>query len=120
MKQAQYAPPKAARFAKRPPAGFPEALSYPAYAPAARVRAGRGPGRLAWGLVAGLFRLAWFVVTLPIRLVLLVINLVGRLTGIAVGFGMMVVGMALCISPFFIVGVPVFVIGLLLTMRCLG
>ncbi|WP_250847211.1 hypothetical protein [Aquisphaera insulae] len=106
--------------AKRTPSGFPEALSYPAYAPAMRARGGRLLGRGAWRLTRELFRAAWFIVTLPIRLVLLVLNLVSRLTGIAVGFGMMVVGMALCIGPFFIVGIPVFVIGLLLTMRCLG
>jgi hypothetical protein len=32
----------------------------------------------------------------------------------------MVVGMALWAGPLFILGIPLFIIGLLLTLRCLG
>lgn len=71
-------------------------------------------------LIGGVFSLAWFLVTLPFRLVMGTISLLGRLTGIFVGFGLMVVGMALCAGPFFLIGGPLFLIGLLLTLRCLG
>ena len=62
----------------------------------------------------------WFLVTLPFRLVFGAISLLGRLTGVAVGFTLMAVGMAFCAGPFYLIGVPMFVIGLVLTLRCLG
>ena len=67
-----------------------------------------------------MFGIIWSVVTLPFRLILAVVELLGRLTGNFVGFGLMVVGAALSASTFFVLGVPVFLIGLLLTLRCLG
>ena len=67
-----------------------------------------------------MFGFIWSVVTLPFRLVLGVVELLGRLTGVLVGFVLMVVGAALSASAFFILGVPVFLVGLLLTLRCLG
>ena len=48
------------------------------------------------------------------------ISLLGRATGVAVGFALMVVGMALGAGPFFLIGIPLFLVGLLLTLRCLG
>ena len=72
------------------------------------------------GLVLGFLAMVWFLLTLPIRLILAVFSLLGRLTGIIVGFSLMVLGMALWAGPFFIIGIPLFIIGLVLTLRCLG
>lgn len=71
------------------------------------------------GMIVGLFRVCWFVVSLPFRLVFAVIALLGRLTGLILGFVLMVVGTALLPGPLFIVGIPLLVIGLVLTLRCL-
>ena len=71
-------------------------------------------------LIGAAFSAVWFLVALPFRLVRGTIRLLGRLTGVLVGFGLMVVGMALCAGPFFLIGAPLFLIGLLLTLRCLG
>ncbi len=62
----------------------------------------------------------WTVVTLPLRLVLGAVELLGRLTGLVLGFALMVVGVALSASPFYIVGIPVFLVGLVLTLRSIG
>ncbi len=62
----------------------------------------------------------WTVLTLPFRLVAWLVELLGRLTGVILGFVLMVVGMALAASPFFVIGIPLFVIGLLITLRSLG
>ena len=70
--------------------------------------------------VIGMFGIIWSVMTLPFRVLIAVVELLGRLTGVFVGFGLMVVGAALSASSFFILGVPVFVIGLVMTLRCLG
>lgn len=70
------------------------------------------------GIVVTLLSTAWFAITLPFRLVFRLIALLGRLTGIILGFVLMVVGMALWASPLFIVGIPIFLVGLILTLRC--
>ena len=70
--------------------------------------------------VIRMFGIIWSVMTLPFRVLIAVVELLGRLTGVFVGFGLMVVGAALSASSFFILGVPVFVIGLVMTLRCLG
>jgi len=105
---------------KRRPGDFPEALCYPAYAPAAVQSRDpgilHGPGRL----VVCVLGLLWSLITLPFRLLAGMLGLLGRLTGIVVGFALMVVGMALWAGPLFILGIPLFIIGLLLTLRCLG
>ena len=62
----------------------------------------------------------WFVLTLPFRLVYGLLALLGRAAGVVIGLTLMVVGAALCAGPFLIVGAPLFLIGLLLTLRCLG
>lgn len=62
----------------------------------------------------------WSAVTLPFRIVVSVVEFLGRLTGVLVGFTLMVLGAALSAGPFFVLGVPVFLVGLLLTLRCLG
>jgi hypothetical protein len=61
----------------------------------------------------------WWVITLPIRLLFRVVELLGRLTAFVLGFVMMVVGVALGASPLFFVGIPMFVVGLLITLRAL-
>jgi hypothetical protein len=62
----------------------------------------------------------WWVVLLPFRLIYWLVELLGRLTALILGFGMMVVGVALWASPLVILGVPLFVVGLLITLRALG
>lgn len=81
---------------------------------------GYGPASPILSAIGLLFRGAWWAVTLPFRLVFGTFALLGRLTGVAVGFTLMVVGMALGAGPFYLIGVPLFLIGLLLTLRCLG
>lgn len=70
--------------------------------------------------VTRMFGIICSVITLPFRVLIAVVELLGRLTGVFVGFGLMVVGAALSASSFFILGIPVFVIGLVMTLRCLG
>ena len=62
----------------------------------------------------------WLVLTLPFRILILTISLLGRLTGAILGFSLMIVGMALCTGSLFIVGIPVFIVGLLLLFRSLA
>lgn len=62
----------------------------------------------------------WTIVTLPIRVVVWVLDFLCRATGLTVGFALMVLGVALGAGPSLLLGVPVFAIGLLLTLRCLG
>jgi hypothetical protein len=62
----------------------------------------------------------WAVFTFPFRLVAWVIDLLGRLTGLLLGFALMVLGVALGASSLFMIGIPLFVVGLILTLRCLG
>ena len=62
----------------------------------------------------------WSVLTLPFRLIAWVVEALGRVVGLILGFSMMVVGMALMAGPFLILGVPLFVVGLLLTLRSFG
>lgn len=120
MKQAQYAPSRPPKPRWNQPGGLSEALCYQPYAPRAADRAGWRPGRGAARAAGAALWLLWRVVTLPFRLLLALVELIGRLFGVALGFTIMVVGMALWAGPLFILGVPVFIIGLLLTLRCLG
>jgi hypothetical protein len=57
---------------------------------------------------------------LPFRLVFLMIAWVGRLAAIALGFCLMVVGIALWAGPLFFLGIPLFLVGLVLTLKSLG
>jgi uncharacterized membrane protein YtjA (UPF0391 family) len=66
-----------------------------------------------------LLSMLWFLATLPFRLVYLIIAWMGRLTALVLGFSLMVVGMALWAGPFFFIGIPLFLVGLVLTLRCL-
>lgn len=59
------------------------------------------------------------LITLPFRVVFWAIALLGRLTGLILGFSLMVVGIAVWASPLVFVGIPLFLLGLVLTLRCL-
>jgi hypothetical protein len=62
----------------------------------------------------------WNILTLPIRVVVWVLDFLSRATGLVLGFALMVLGVAIGAGPSLILGVPVFFVGLLLTLRCLG
>jgi hypothetical protein len=62
----------------------------------------------------------WSILTLPIRLLGWTVDFLSRLTGLGIGFALMVLGVALGAGPSMVLGIPVFVIGLLLTLRSLG
>jgi hypothetical protein len=66
------------------------------------------------------FGTIWAVLTLPFRLVVWVVEALGRLTGLAFGFVLMVVGVALWAGPLYLIGIPLFIVGLILTLRSLG
>jgi hypothetical protein len=70
-------------------------------------------------VLVALLSMLWFLATLPFRLVYLIIAWMGRLTALVLGFSLMVVGMALWAGPFFFIGIPLFLVGLVLTLRCL-
>ena len=61
----------------------------------------------------------WFIVTLPFRLIFWLIAWAGRLTAVLLGFSLMVVGIALWAGPLFFLGIPLFLVGLVLTLRSL-
>ena len=60
------------------------------------------------------------VVTLPFRGLALAIEWMGRLASLLLGFLLMVVGAALLAGPLTLIGVPMFLFGLFLTLRALG
>lgn len=64
----------------------------------------------------------WSVFTLPFRLVARAVELLGRLTALIIGFTLMVLGVALGAGGggLSLLGIPVFVVGLVLTLRALG
>ncbi len=62
----------------------------------------------------------WSIVTLPIRLLAWTADFLSRLTGLGLGFALMVLGVALGAGPSLALGGPLFVLGLLLTLRSLG
>jgi hypothetical protein len=72
-------------------------------------------GQIFLAVLAG----TWFIVTLPFRLVFWLIAWAGRLTVVLLGFSLMVVGIALWAGPLFFLGIPLFLVGLVLTLRCL-
>ena len=62
----------------------------------------------------------WSILTLPFRLIGGAVATFGRLLGAISGFVLMVVGVAFCSSALYLIGLPVFVVGLILTLKCLG
>jgi hypothetical protein len=75
----------------------------------------RSFGQLFVSMLAGV----WFLVTLPFRLIFWTIAWAGRLAAVFLGFSLMVVGIALWAGPLFFIGIPLFLVGLVLTLRCL-
>jgi hypothetical protein len=72
------------------------------------------------GRMALMIGTLWQVLTMPIRIVFWTFSTAGRLIGLVIGFAMMVGGAALWSGPFYPIGIPLFVVGLLLTLRNLG
>ncbi len=62
----------------------------------------------------------WTILTLPIRIIVWVLDFLSRATGLAIGFALMVLGVAVGAGPSLLLGVPIFAVGLLLTLRSLG
>jgi hypothetical protein len=62
----------------------------------------------------------WSVVLFPFRLIAWVVELLGRMLGLVLGFALMVLGIAFCSGSFLPLGIPFFLVGLLLTLRSLG
>lgn len=71
-------------------------------------------------MLGTVLRAIWSAVTLPFRLLFKVVELFGRLTAFILGFALMVVGVALWAGLSFLIGVPLFVVGLIVTLRALG
>ncbi len=70
-------------------------------------------------MLTSMLGVLWTVVTFPFRLVLWVVELLGRVMGLVVGFALMVLGVALWAGPLCLIGIPLFIVGLLLTLRSL-
>ena len=68
-------------------------------------------------MVGVMFGAIWSIVRLPFRLVFGLVEWLGRLTAFLLGFVLMVIGVALWAGPLFIIGIPVFIVGLLITVR---
>jgi hypothetical protein len=62
----------------------------------------------------------WSILTFPFRLVGWVVALIGRAFGLVLGFLLMMVGIALWANTWMPVGIPMFIVGLLITLRSLG
>lgn len=71
-------------------------------------------------VIDAIFSTIWFILTLPFRIVRGVLSLIGRAAGVVIGLAFMVLGAALCAGPFALIGAPLFLVGLLLTLKCLG
>ncbi len=67
-----------------------------------------------------MFATLWWLLTLPFRLIGSLVALVGRMVGLGLGFTLMVVGVALGAGALFPIGIPVFIVGVVLTLRSLG
>lgn len=61
------------------------------------------------------------VLAFPFRLIGKLIDLIGRAVVLILGFVMMVLGVACCLSTLTrVVGIPLFIVGLLLVLRALS
>ena len=70
-------------------------------------------------MLATVFGTLWSVVLFPFRLLIGAVELFGRLVALALGFILMVIGVAICAGPLAIVGIPLFIVGLIITVRSL-
>jgi hypothetical protein len=59
------------------------------------------------------------VVSLPFRLMFSIAAWLGRIAALLLGFTLMVAGTALLAGPLLPVGIPLFLLGLVFTLRCL-
>jgi hypothetical protein len=64
-------------------------------------------------------QMIWSALTFPFRLVGGAASVVGRAIAGVAGFALMVGGTAFCAGTIWIVGLPMFLIGLLITLRAL-
>jgi hypothetical protein len=62
----------------------------------------------------------WAIVTFPFRLVGWAVALVGRGVGLALGFALMAVGVAFWAATWLPLGIPLFIVGLLITVKAIG
>ncbi len=83
---------------------------------APKVRAEAVPWRDPISVVFGV---VWAIATFPFRLVFGVFGLVGRIIAASAGFAVMVAGAALLAGPLGWVGIPVFLLGLIIALRAL-
>jgi hypothetical protein len=67
-----------------------------------------------------MFSALWLVITWPFRLVGMLVAAVGRAVGLVLGFSLMVGGVAFWAGSWLIVGIPLFVLGLLVTLKSLN
>ena len=89
--------------------------------PAREIKLVEGSGSWFWAeMCLGLVGTLWYLVTAPFRLVFWTIAWVGRLTAILLGICLMVVGIALWAGSLFFLGIPLFLVGLVLTLKCLN
>jgi hypothetical protein len=70
-------------------------------------------------MVGSVFRAIWSVVMLPLRLLFRAVEMLGRATALTLGFALMVVGVALSAGTLLVIGIPTFVVGLVMTLRSL-
>lgn len=62
----------------------------------------------------------WSVLTWPFRAIALAVEGVGRVAAGLIGFALMVAGFAALAGEYYLVGLPVGGLGLVLTLRALG
>ena len=67
-----------------------------------------------------MFDVLWTVVTFPFRAIGWAVELLGRIVGVVLGFALMVAGIAFCSGSLLLLGIPLFLVGLLLMLRSLG
>ena len=67
-----------------------------------------------------MFAMLWSILMFPFRLIGWVVEMLGRFVGAALGFVLMVVGVALCLGPLLPLGVAVFVVGQVVLLKSLG
>ena len=70
-------------------------------------------------MLGTVFETLWSVVLFPFRLLIGAVELFGRLVALALGFILMVIGVAIWAGPLAIVGIPLFIVGLIITVRSL-
>jgi len=70
-------------------------------------------------MLGTVFGTLWSVLVFPFRLLIGAVELFGRLVALALGFILMVIGVAVCAGPTMILGIPLFVLGLVITIRAL-